>query len=153
MLRKLMAASLVALMVGASSGSLAVDRFGARTLEGTAANVNGVWSLDFCWEGSSCSQTSWTFRQAAIFFGLDAGDAPESIDAVGISLNGLLIAQYLAGCKPTYRSLNATESSMSGKMACSDGSGGTGTWEATRSVMGDLMPNNNSGITSDGSAD
>jgi hypothetical protein len=114
------------------------------------ANVNGAWELNFCWDGMGCATTTWTFRQIAIFFACDAGDVAEPVDAVGLSLGPLVFNQYLSGCKPRYISRNAGANTMSGTMACTDGSGATGTWEAFKLAAGETVESVNDGVTSGG---
>jgi len=132
-----MASKLVAVLFGAAlliaADSVAIAR-GPGDVRGatTDINVEGTWTLDFCWEGAECGQTTMSIRQVTVFIAVDLSTTPAAADAVGIVVGRRLFAQFLSSCRPLYRSSNVTERSMSGTMECTEGYPIPGTWSAVK---------------------
>lgn len=114
------------------------------------ANVNGVWELEYCWDGAECGITYWTVIQFSVFFLIDDSYYLDPIDCYGLTFGSFFLTKYKEGCKAIYQSRNATDTFMSGTMKCEDDSW-AGTWSA-RSVDDSVTPEPiNNGISPAGS--
>ncbi len=97
--------------------------------EVAAAPVGGTWSLEFCWDGVPCGTTGLDIVQFGPFATFTTGDGSSG---VGLALNALVILHIQNGCMPNYIAQNPTATNMGGRMKCTDGSGGAGTWRASK---------------------
>ena len=99
----------------------------------TEASIDGVWAVSGTWQGDGTFNETWTFDQRGPRF---SGTTSQPLPFSGITLGPIVKLTIEGGCVPVYTSFNATSSSMSGKMKCSDGSGGRGTWQGTKNIAG-----------------
>lgn len=110
-----------------------------------AADIGGIWSLTFTWDGSSPGNTSWDITKRGPFLQHATGDGGSG---PGVTLASIAVMKFTGGCEPAYISTNANADAMSGEMNCAVGDG-HGTWSAVRPNAG--VTEIDSGTAADGS--
>ncbi|HYT30349.1 MAG TPA: hypothetical protein VEN82_06195 [Actinomycetota bacterium] len=108
--------------------------------------VAGDYTLDFQWDGYPPGSTGLHLSADHSFTTDDGGAGTWSYSKSTKTLK----MQYTVGCLPLYTG-HKTRAGFAGTQACTDGSGGTGRWHATKGAA-PRHPSSHHGVSSAGRA-
>jgi len=92
------------------------------------ASIGGTWSAQGNWVGLGSWSETWTITQKGPII---KGSSNAGYTFRGFTFGSRVSFNINSGCFPKYKG-KVTGNTMSGTMACTDGSGDTGTWSATK---------------------